>query len=498
MTRQAKREEQRTALARLRHDLPMRARMGYGWLKRALLPQAVWHDREFGAVYASLMESQWWSRAELEGLQLGRLQALVRHAYDQTPYYRHMMAARGLEPDGICSLADLARLPLITKEDVRENAQDMIARDVRREDLIYATTGGSTGQALGLYQYLPTRHAHEEAFRLRQWQWMGYRFGDRVLNLRATALPGRSRNGSRIWYDYSTNENILYLSSHTMTEENLARYVALIRSFQPRFIHALPSSLELLARYMRRTRQGGIQVNAISCESETIYPEQRALIESQFGAPVFGGYGLTERVADAIECPRHEGYHVSMEYGILELVDSDGNLITEPGRMGRVVGTGFDTYAMPLIRYTTDDLAAYADQPCSCGRELLLISGFAGRLQEFVVSRRGHLVPVSTLVPASRHAVWESVRELQFVQETPGELTLEVVKASDRSEPEVRNHLVPYLYERLGRDDFRLQIVFAENVRRTERGKRGLLRQRLHIDPEDLMRQRVEAPQVDL
>ncbi|MHB0858716.1 MAG: phenylacetate--CoA ligase family protein [Anaerolineae bacterium] len=486
----------RQTFAEFRRGLPLPVRMGYGWLKRRLLRAAVWDDPEFQKLYGWLLETQWWPRELLERLQLERLQQLIAHAYDQTSYYRHIMDAHGLKPAGFRSLADLANMPLLTKEDVRANLQSMIARDARREDLIYATTGGSTGQALGLYQYLPTRHAHEEAYRLRQWQWMGYRFGDRVVNLRATALPGRRRGSTRAWWDYSTNENTLYLSSHTMTEQNLPRYVALIRDFGPRFVHALPSSLELLARYMRSTGQKGIRVQAISCESETIYPEQRELLESQFGGRVYGGYGLTERVADAVECSSHEGYHVSMEYGILELVDRDGALITEPGLVGRVVGTGFDTHSMPLIRYATDDLASYAEHPCSCGREMVLIASFAGRLQEFVVSRRGHLIPVSTLVPASRHAVWESVRELQFVQEAPGELRLEVAKAPDRSEREVSDHLLPYLYERLGRDAFALHLVFTDQVQRTGRGKRGLMRQQLPIDLTDLYRQKVDAPDV--
>ena len=184
----------------------------------------------------------------------------------------------------------------------------------------------------------------------------------------------------------------------------------------------------MMARFLSRHGVTDVRTLAAFCESETLYPQQRTLIESQFGCPLFSAYGMTERVADAVECERHQGYHVSMEYGILELVDAQGEPITRPGVIGRVVGTGFDNDCMPLIRYATDDLAMLADGECGCGRKHTLIADFKGRVREFIVLRSGQLMPLCVLF-AGHGPEWGKLRELRFVQERPGELTVQVAPA---------------------------------------------------------------------
>jgi phenylacetate-CoA ligase len=82
----------------------------------------------------------------------------------------------------------------------------------------------------------------------------------------------------------------------------------------------------------------------------------------------FLGYGMSERVADATECEQHCGYHVSMEYGIFELLDQQNRPVTEPGKSGVVVGTGFHNNVMPLIRYQMFECGTYADEKCACKR----------------------------------------------------------------------------------------------------------------------------------
>ncbi len=386
-----------SALSSFRKQLPLPVRMGYGWLKRKFVSHPVWDSEEFKRYYQWLQETQWWSRDQLEALQLEQLRALVQHAYENVPYYRRVFDERRLKPTDISTLNDLQRLPILTKEDVRNNFEDLIARNIDRARLRYHTTGGSTGRPLALYCDKYTRDPHELAFILRQWGWAGYRFGDELVTLRDNTITGSERNGKRAWWDYITDNNELVLSSTDMSEENMYKYVEKIRKFRAKFINAFPSSLEILARFMRRNGVGGISAAAIFCESETLYPWQRELIESQFGCRILAGYGMTERVADAVECEQHEGYHVNMEYGILELLGKDGEPITQAGTLGRVVGTGFDTYCMPLIRYLVDDLAVYASGKCSCKRQSVLIQDFKGRIREFIVSKTGKLVPLNAL-----------------------------------------------------------------------------------------------------
>lgn len=468
-----------------RKELPLPARVGYGWLKRKFVPHPIWDNDYFKRYYEWLQETQWWSRDQLEELQLGQLRAMVGHAYENVPYYRRVFDERRVKPEDISALVDLQKLPFLTKEDVRENSDDLIARNIDRDRLRHYTTAGSTGVPLGVYHDEHTTDQREQAFILRQWGWAGYRFGDRFVTLRDPLVTRLESKGKRAWWDYNADNNELVLSSYDMSEENMYEYVELIRRFRPRFIHAFPSSLEILARFMTRNRVGDIKVDAVFCSSETLYRRQRELIESQFGCKIFDYYSLTEFVHGVVECEQHEGYHVNMEYGLLELIDQHGEPITDAGTVGRAVGTGFGNYCMPLLRYATSDLATYASGKCSCGRESTLVRELKGRLREFVISKTGKLVPFLGIYD-SQAPVWTKFRELKVLQDKEGELVVEIAKAPSFSESEITQEFLKQLHERLDEEEFTIRISFVDRVYRTQRGKLLFLEQRLPIKFEDL------------
>jgi phenylacetate-CoA ligase len=96
-----------------------------------------------------LQESQWWSKEQLEEYQLQQLSKLLQHAYENVPYYRRVFDERGFKPKDIPDFTDLQMLPYLTKEDVRTNFNDLIARNIPKEQMDYGTTGGSTAVPLG-------------------------------------------------------------------------------------------------------------------------------------------------------------------------------------------------------------------------------------------------------------------------------------------------------------------------------------------------------------
>ena len=109
---------------------------------------------------AELEESQWWPRERIEELQAERLQRLIRYAYDQVPYYRRLMDERGLRPHDIQSAADLAKLPVLTKDLIRANFDEMRAEGYPRSALLLGRTRGSTGEPLLFYSSIDEQRAH--------------------------------------------------------------------------------------------------------------------------------------------------------------------------------------------------------------------------------------------------------------------------------------------------------------------------------------------------
>ena len=114
----------------------------------AAVPFSVRYGSEFREISKRISRSQWWSRQELEAHQLEQLGRLLEHAYARVPYYQKVFNERGLKPRDIQSLSDLAKLPILTLDLVRENFDDLIASNVRKEGLKKFSTSGSTGNRL--------------------------------------------------------------------------------------------------------------------------------------------------------------------------------------------------------------------------------------------------------------------------------------------------------------------------------------------------------------
>ena len=165
--------------------------------------------------------------------------------------------------------------------------------------------------------------------------------------------------------------------------------------------------------------------------------------------------------------------------------------------VGRVVGTGLDTAVMPMVRYVTDDLAMWADRPCSCGRAATLVRDFVGRPREAVVSRSGALVPFLAVYTGPGHRdLRAKIRELQFVQERRGELVVRLAPAEGVSGEDVKREYLAQLRRRLSPEEFDIRIDIVEYVPRSGRGKLGMLVQRLPIEFGDIPAHELKMPEL--
>ena len=471
-----------SALVQWRKSLPLPVRRTYGWVKRHSHPHWLWDSRRFQDYFSFLQRSQWWSLAELEAYQLEQLQELVRFAYEKVPYYGRSFKSARVRPSDIKALDDLRLLPLISKEEVREHIDEFIPLGVEKDKLRLWVTGGTSGLPLSVYLDDFYSAMIEEAFSLRQRTWAGYRLYDRKATLQRAPM---TTSGDRACWDYNNRENEIVLNSHEMSEENLQEFVRVLNEFRPLYLVGYPSALEVFGRYINRHGAGLPPIRAVFSGSEALFPGQRALVESAFNCKVFSGYGMSERVADATECERHSGYHVSMEYGILELLDATSEPVSQPGVAGTVVGTGFHNNVMPLIRYQMFDVAVLAGRACECQRQAPLIQAFRGRFREYFVAKSAKLVPLQ-LVWSGRHPVWSKIREMQFFQQHPGKVLARMVRAPKYPDGEVARELKGEVTKVLAEPEFEVAFEFVESLPHTHRGKLSCLDQKIPIDFEDI------------
>jgi len=436
------------------------------------------YGKEFRNMYAFLKESQWWSREKLEEYQMQQLKKLLNHAYENVPYYRRVFDERGLKPKNIQDFNDFKKLPLLTRDIVRENLNDLIAKNIPKQNMNYVTTGGTSGKPLGLYIEKRTI-LMRMAFEWREWNWMGYKFGDRCVVLRGNVIK-RKEDGKPAWWEYDRENNYLILSTYDMTDENLSKYAKKIEKFKPKVIRAYPSALDILAKYIKENNlriNAERNIKAISTSSENLYPAQREMIEEVFKSPVFDKYGNCEQVTILGECEKHEGYHDFMEYSYMEILDEEGKPVSEDGEIGQIVSTGFTNYALPFIRYKTEDLIEYTNHKCSCGRRLPLIKRVEGRLQELIITKRGNLI---SMVALNMHSdVFDNVKQFQFYQDSPGKVIFKVIKKDTYTEKDTR-YILQELQKKM-KNQVDIAIKFVNEIPLTDRGKYTFLAQKLSI-----------------
>ncbi len=437
--------------------------------------------KTFRSTHALLQRSQWWSREQLEEYQLQQLDKLLNHAYENVPYYTNIFDERGLRPSDIQDFNDLQQIPFLTKELVRDNLGDLKATNYPPDKFEYVTTGGTTGVPLGFYYERDVSRAKEWAFIKTLWERLGYKFCDKCVVLRGRVIDKADKG---IYWDTTLFGIWLFLSSYHMADENLPRYIDIINKFKPKFIQAYPSTITILAKFMKKNNIPPFPtVKALLLASENLYTWQRELLEGTFQCRIFSWYGHSEMGVLAGECEHSPYYHIFPQYGVVELIDTDGNSVTDNGKTGEIVTTGFNNLIVPLIRYKTGDFGAYSDYKCSCRREFRLFEKVEGRwTQELIVARNRRYIPITAL---NMHSdVFDNVDQFQFYQEKEGKLILNIVKKGTYSKRD-SEYILHELLKKLGHD-VELELCFVDHISRTQTGKFKFLVQKLPVDIRNL------------
>jgi len=408
--------------------------------------------------YRGLLKSQWHSPEQLAEIQASGLRSLVNHCYRDIPYYRRLFEGLGLTPDDIRGPEDLPKLPLLTKQEVRDNSGALLAPEMKKYHPVLMRTGGTTGTAL---QFYVDRFANMMEFATvwRHWGWAGYRFGDRFCDLR-----GRIIKTAGPW-SYDARLNALFLSSYRLTRELVPEYARKLRRFKPRILRGYPSAINFFAQLLREAGIDDIRPRAVVTSSETLLAHQRQNLEEVFGCRVFDTYGLEERCCAAGQCPEG-GFHIDSEYGILGVVDGAGRPVA-PGEEGEIVATGLATRVMPFLNYRTNDLARLSTRRCSCGRGLPLIESITGRVEDMVVTPDGRSVSGAGLSVALKYS--PGIRLSQILQDTVEEMTVRIVRAPGYGEDDEKKLLIN-LRDRVG-EAIKIRLDYVDDIGLTAAGK---------------------------
>jgi phenylacetate-CoA ligase len=372
------------------------------------------------ALRRELERSQWWPRERIEAAQLQRLRGFLATAARDVPYYQRTFAAAGVDPARVSSLADLQRVPRLTKDLIRDNTDAMKSRRAGR--LIRYTTGGSSGSPLVFYMGMD-RVTHDVASKWRATRWWNVDIGDREVVLWGSPIELGAQDRMRAVRDKLFRTRLF--PAFQMSPVQMDGYLAELRRLRPRMLFGYASALALLAAHAegRGVDMRGIGARVAFATGETLYPAQREIIERVFGAPVANGYGSRDAGFIAHQCPSGS-LHLTAEHILVELLDDDGAPVSA-GQSGEIVVTHMATSDFPFIRYRTGDRAVMQAEPCACGRGLPVLREVQGRTTDFVHTADGNTMHALALIYEVRER--PGVRAFKFIQQADLSLDLQLV-----------------------------------------------------------------------
>lgn len=428
-----------------------------------------------------LKNTQFWTKEKLRDLQREKLQHLVRHVSKRIPFYHRFLQKNCLTWKDFSNAEDVKKFPFITKKFLQDNYDMFLPLGVDKRSLIDRTTGGSTGTPLTVYgdaaffarDRANTQH-YMQVFDLDIFNYKSIRlYGDKI----AEEVLEKGI------YWYLVENRKIIMSCYHITNDTARRYVDKINEFGPVYIHTRPSSVLPLANYIL---QEGLRIKKpvkyIFCDGEYITDGQRKRIEAAFNGRCISIYGHTEGCVVGHSCKVSDNLHFMPQVGIVELLDAEGNEVSEEGQKGELVVTGFNNMIFPLIRYKTGDIAILGNQDCSCGRNYKILASVEGRMQDYVVDRNGNLVPLAPAIFNYNDMDWKGVREFKVFQEKEGELKFKILPESElRGRFDLTRDTFKSKIEEILGLTFDVEIELVSELHKTSIGKYRYLEQRLDM-----------------
>ena len=432
------------------------------WFDRAvLLPLA---DRATGSRMMRrlkfLEKAQYWPRDRVREEQTRLLQNVLRLAYREVPFYHELFDRHRVDVDTIRTVADLVRLPIVTKDLFRTAPENSLRRPTGQA-VYRAYTSGSTGKNFFVFEDARTAGWYRATFLLTL-EWAGWHIGDRHLQ---TGM-NLDRDFQRRMKDALLRS--YYVSAFDLSDRSLSAILEIIERKRILHVFGYPGSLYYLAV---RARKAGWNTKLQSLVSwgDNLLPSHKELIESTFQSRVYDSYGCAEGFQVAAQCGHDTGYHLHDFDVVVEYVRDDGNPAAQH-ETGGVVVTRLEAGPMPLIRYRTGDAALRGPTDvCSCGRSLGRMAAIRGREGDVIVTPGGNRLIVHFFTGILEH--FTEVESFQVVQHAHDAMTVNVVPSRPGWSASAGD-LIRQSLESKGAAGMKITVQPVDSIPLTKAGKR--------------------------
>ena len=419
---------------------------------------------------------------KIREVQSRRVRSMVAHAYATVPYYRQVMDAAGWQPRDFQTADDLAKLPLLTSDQVLRNSVQFRSLSYPASECVTLLSGGSTGMAKHIAYdraalFLSLAHGQRQRHVLAQFvgQHLGYR------EMTVERVGGDS---TIIRQFYETNSWVPrrfdYARALLPTMISLDEGIARINAFKPDVLRGYGSMIGYLFRRAHEQNSPIHLPKAVVYGADSITQADRELIEKEFGVPVLSSYQATEALRIGYQCERRAGFHLSLDQIAIRVVDPAGNSV-RPGESGEIAISNLTNRAMVLLNYQIGDAVTLSAAGCRCGRTFPTIETISPSSSDRIVLADGRVVR-GILLPILAVA---GTIQVQLIQDELNRFTLRVVYEPTEDWERVRQELDTVLRQILRQDSI-LDIVAVDTIPPERNGKvKAVISKVLHPDPQD-------------
>jgi len=410
-----------------------------------------------------LMQSEMWSACEIEAYQNEKMKQLISHAYSTVPFYRDRMKSLKLTPIDFNTIKDLQKLPILTKEDVRNNLDRLISSSANKSDLVFRHTSGTTGKSLQFYA-----GKHTVAFQWAVWWRHRMRFGINTNSWHSNftgklAVPANQCKPPYWRWNLPLRQVIINMQH--LTPNKIHDIIGFFNNHHFKYYSGYPSIIHSFASI---AMEQGLNLHTppkyIFTGAENVLSYQRNDIHNFTGATLTDQYGFTEGCGNASHC-RELMYHEDFEFGIIECdsptIDLDGR------RKGKILCTGFASPEFPFIRYEVGDVGIWekSGYKCKCGRQSSVLAGIDGRVDDYVVTPEGsRIMRFDYIFKDTLH-----IKESQITQKELGAITVTIVRRPDfgtNDEQYISQEIAKWISPRL-----KVDFEYVTEIEREGNGK---------------------------
>ncbi len=397
---------------------------------------------------------------QINQLSFFKLKKLLEYAKNYSPYYTDKF--KNINLAKINTFSDLSKLPIIDKNDLRDNIKAISSVKFKKRTHI-AKTSGSTGIPL-IFPKDSDTAAYQYAAMFRGHSWYGTSIGDREARLWGVPVDRRAKIITK-GKDFLLNR--FREKNYRLTDDVLEDFYIRLNKYRPKYIMGYGKMLAEFGKYLIQNSKGlsHLTLKMAKYTSEGMTQEEQSIVKETFGCPVVSEYGCAEAGILTFQCPQGS-HHIMSDCIFLEYLDTD---LHQPD-FKEVVVTDLNNLSFPIIRYKVGDLVSPTDKKCKCSLPFPIVDKIFGRSSEVFITNTGkkfHSI-IFHYIMRGFTEISKDVPQFRVIQKNDKTFCYQIKSLLQKKA--VEDYLIHKTKQEIG-SDIQVEIEYYDCLPRVENGK---------------------------